>query len=159
MTTPTQLAAADARKARLRRIEQAAARHQAALASPVPVVASAACVLASLTPRGVPAKQRARRNKTVGAIVRRTNEVVAREFGISVAALLGRGRAALFVSARHVVVGILCEITRLSLPDIARRLNGRDHTTILYNKRRAAELFAEEAFRNRVDQLKAEILS
>jgi Bacterial dnaA protein helix-turn-helix len=189
MTTPLQLAAAEARKARLLRFEQAAARHQAAKSPPavvtepkpvieaephsVPAAVAAPCQTAEAQPEPHPPAAKARRSRkaapcqtrprrpanVTGPIWHRVLNVVSSECGVSVAAILGRRRIGKIVFARHVVVGLLCELTDYSLPKIGRRLGNRDHTTILNNRNRARELFASEAFRNRVDQLKAEIMS
>lgn len=82
---------------------------------------------------------------------------IADEFGMTVEELTGAKRTKQKCIARFVVVGILTEMTQMSLPAMGRRLGGRDHTTILHAQRQAKKLFSEEAFRNRVDQIKAEL--
>lgn len=152
--TPYQIAAAEARKARLRRL---GAVPTAAMAPrPVAVLARAPSVIelpAPPKPQPMPAPFKMRR------LWYRAVEVVAKECDLSPGEVLKPDQSKMPAFARHVIVGILCEITTLSLPQIGHRLGGRDHTTILNSKRRSEELFASEAFRNRVDQLKAEILS
>lgn len=37
--------------------------------------------------------------------------------------------------ARHFIMYWACRLTKLSLPDIGRRMGGRDHTTVLHGKR------------------------
>lgn len=88
-------------------------------------------------------------------IVPRILAAVAAEFGLSVADLTGPLRKAVHCNARFVAVGLLVEMTRISLPAIGRHLGNRDHTTILHAREQAKKLFASEAFRNRVDQIKA----
>lgn len=87
----------------------------------------------------------------------RVLKTVADEFGMTVEELIGQRRTNHYCIARFVVVGILTEMTQMSLPAMGRRLGGRDHTTILHAQRQAEKLFATEAFRNRVDQIKAEL--
>jgi hypothetical protein len=84
-------------------------------------------------------------------------KMVAREFDMPVEDLTGPKRTKQYCIARFVAVGIMTEMTKISLPAMGRRLGGRDHTTIIHAQKQAAKLFSSEAFRNRVDQLKAEI--
>lgn len=90
-------------------------------------------------------------------IAMRVLKVVAREFDISVEDLIGPKRTQKYCVPRFVAVGVLTEITKMSLPAMGRRLGGRDHTTIIHAQKRAEKLFATEAFRNRVDQIKSEV--
>lgn len=83
---------------------------------------------------------------------------VADEFGITVARMLAKGNNAYYCLARYVAIGLIMEMTRTSYPAIGRRLGGRDHTTIINGKKRIDELLQSEAFRNRFDQIKAELL-
>lgn len=137
-------------KARLRRIEEAARRHQA----------SKIVKVQSATVHNI-AQERIRRdyetaNKVLPylPLVTRIKRAVATEFGITVDQLVGHDRKAVYSVARHVCVGIIFEMTTMSYPAVARRMGGRDHTTILSSHKRAQALFAEEAIRNRVDQIK-----
>jgi hypothetical protein len=84
---------------------------------------------------------------------------VADEFDMNVHDMTSSLRGQKYVQARFVVVGILLEMTQMSMPAIGRRLGGRDHTTMIHARNKARILFAEEAFRNRVDQIKAWVLS
>lgn len=83
---------------------------------------------------------------------------VADEFGLNAREMTSGIREQRFVDARFVAVGILLEMTEMSLPAIGRRMGGRDHTTMIHARKKAEALFAEEAFRNRVDQIKAAVL-
>lgn len=56
----------------------------------------------------------------------------AQYFAVSVQALRGPCRKAHLVHARHVAIALARELTTYSLPEIARRFGGRDHTTALY---------------------------
>ena len=90
-------------------------------------------------------------------ITSRILNAVADEFGITVTDVTGSKRTDVNCMARFVAVGLMVEMTHLSFPAIGKRLGGRDHTTILHARNRAVELFANEAFRNRVDQIKSEL--
>ncbi len=88
----------------------------------------------------------------------RVLKIVAREFDMHVDDLTGPKRTQEYCIARFVAVGILTEMTKMSLPAMGRRFGGRDHSTIIHAQKRAEKLFATEAFRNRVDQIKAEVV-
>lgn len=90
-------------------------------------------------------------------ITSRILNAVADEFGITATEMTGSKRNGVNCMARFVAVGIMIEMTHLSFPAIGKRLGGRDHTTILHARNRAVELFANEAFRNRVDQIKQQV--
>lgn len=168
--TPYQLATAEARKARLLRLGVAPT---APLAARRPVVASPPVrqpksepetpqsLRGGMKPRALPKRTPVYRkgHPLAAPIWHRTIAVVADEFGVSVDQMLSKSHKAFLAVARHVAVGILCELTSYSMPQIGRRLGGRDHTTILNSRERALALFESEAIRNRVDQLKAEIMS
>jgi chromosomal replication initiation ATPase DnaA len=55
---------------------------------------------------------------------------------------------------RYVAIGLMLQLTPMSLPAIGRRLAGRDHTTIVNGRNRLAVLLEGEAFRNRFEQIK-----
>jgi chromosomal replication initiation ATPase DnaA len=48
--------------------------------------------------------------------------------------LLSNRRNREVVMARHAIMYWACRLTRMSLPEIGRRLGGRDHTTILHGR-------------------------
>jgi len=98
----------------------------------------------------------ARRVKQWTPLTSRILKAVADEYGLTVDDLTGRSQKGPVCQARFVAVGLLVEMTNMSFPAIGRRLN-RDHTTILNARRQARKLFASEAFRNRVDQIKREV--
>lgn len=137
-------------KARLRRIEEAARRHQD----------SKIVKVETATVRDIAQERILRDYETANKVlpylplVTRIKRAVATEFGITVDQLIGHDRKAIYSTARHVCVGIIFEMTNMSYPAVARRMGGRDHTTILSSHKRAKALFAEEAIRNRVDQIK-----
>ena len=67
----------------------------------------------------------------VGAIIDR----LCRALHVARADIMADRRGQRIVFARHAVMYWLCRRTGLSLPQIGRRLGGRDHTTILHAKR------------------------
>lgn len=84
---------------------------------------------------------------------------MADEFGVTPAQVMSKRRGSLTVStARHFAVGIMREVSDLSLPRLGRAF-GREHSTILNSLSHTKVWFAEESIRGRVDQIKAEILS
>jgi hypothetical protein len=56
----------------------------------------------------------------------------ARYFNLSVADLLSQRRDKYAVRARHIAMFIGKDVTNRSLPALARRFGGRDHTTVLH---------------------------
>jgi len=78
------------------------------------------------------------RNGVVSA--REILQEVSRETGYSIGDLLGPRRTAPIVKARHEAIWrIATRRPDMSLPEIARRMGGRDHTTILHAIRSYAE--------------------
>ena len=68
----------------------------------------------------------------VSVTVEKIFAAVQRKYGVSKEALTGSKRNKEIVSARHVTVYLIREITELSFPSIAK-LFDRDHTTIIYS--------------------------
>lgn len=152
--TPTQHALHQEHKARQMKFAVAAQRHIEKSRPPAPVrriVESSALISVRRL-----YETKARLPDYV-PIAMRVLKVVAREFDISVEDLIGPKRTQKYCIPRFVAVGVLTEITKMSLPAMGRRLGGRDHTTIIHAQKQAKKLFAAEAFRNRVDQIKAEV--
>ena len=58
-------------------------------------------------------------------------ETVAKIYNVKVADLVGNSRKKNIVTARHVVMYIMREYSKLQLKDIGSFLGNRDHTTIL----------------------------
>lgn len=63
---------------------------------------------------------------------------VCRHFEISNDELCSRSRLFRFVYARHIAMHLFRSRTTLSLPAIASRVGGMDHTTVLYGTRKIA---------------------
>lgn len=92
----------------------------ASLRGESPSPASARKLLDRLDPRR-------RADPTVDEVI----ETTARCFDVNAEALLARDRRAEVARARKVAIYLARELTRASLPEIGRRLGGRDHSTIL----------------------------
>lgn len=155
--TPALLKQAAERRERLRRFSEAAARQQQQKLAPSQMLAVMAPVIAA-----DPAPIKRRQYETAHAptnspISIRIINAVAAEFGMTRTELCSQLRDEAHCMARFFAIGLLIEMTQLSFPAIGRRLGGRDHTTVLHGSKRAKQLFASEAVRNRLDQIKAEI--
>lgn len=64
--------------------------------------------------------------------------------GISAAEIVGPRRDRYIVAARQVAMYVARRDTRASLPEIARRMGGRDHTTVLHGYRKMAAAIAHD---------------
>jgi chromosomal replication initiator protein len=71
--------------------------------------------------------------------------VVARHYDISVIDLLSHRRTARIVAPRQVAMYLAKRLTLKSLPEIGRRFNGRDHTTVLHAVRKIEGLLQHDA--------------
>lgn len=65
---------------------------------------------------------------------------VAKHFGMTVAELLRKTREKAVSHPRQMAMYLSTKHTTLSLPNIARLFGGYDHTTVLYSKRKVADL-------------------
>lgn len=88
--------------------------------------------------------------------VRKCVSAMGREFGVSGKDIVGQSRVVILTVPRHCAIGIAIEITGMSLPAMGRQFK-RDHSTIINSRDRFRKLCESEAFRNRVDQIIAEI--
>jgi chromosomal replication initiator protein len=85
-------------------------------------------------------------------------ELVAREWQISVDALLGRGRSQKVAQPRQVAMYLLRKETNASLPQIGEALGGRDHTTVMYAIDKIAnEIETKTDLRKRVVNIKQQL--
>ncbi len=60
-------------------------------------------------------------------------EVVAQFYGVKVAEILSKSRAAKFVTPRQVSAFLAKQLTTRSLQEIGHKLGGRDHATVIYS--------------------------
>ncbi|QEN86893.1 hypothetical protein FZC33_11385 [Labrys sp. KNU-23] len=65
---------------------------------------------------------------------------VAQRWGVRQAEVLSRRHLAKVVEPRAVVMALAHRLTMQSLPEIGRRLDGRDHTTVLHHVRKRAPM-------------------
>jgi len=76
---------------------------------------------------------------------REIREAVGARFGVDPAEILSASRAAPVSRARQVAMYLTRELTELSLPEIAREFNRRDHTTVMHAIRRVDERSTEDS--------------
>ncbi|NJC96182.1 MAG: chromosomal replication initiator protein DnaA [Anaerolineales bacterium] len=85
-------------------------------------------------------------------------ELVAREWQITVDALLGRDRSHKIAQPRQVAMYLLRKETDASLPQIGEALGGRDHTTVMYAIEKIAnEIETKTDLRRRVVSVKQQL--
>ena len=85
-------------------------------------------------------------------------EVVSDHFGISTADIISKKKDAEIVYPRQIVMYLAKELTQTPLKNIGQFLGGRDHTTILYGKRKIEEqLQTDETLKNIMEVLKKKI--
>jgi chromosomal replication initiator protein len=78
--------------------------------------------------------------------------VVAKAYGVSVEQLLGRDRSRQIALPRQVVMYLLREEAKISLPQIGETLGGRDHTTVMYGCDKITDLLERD------DRLRRQVL-
>lgn len=82
--------------------------------------------------------------------------VVAQHYGIPVAHLLCKSRAARLIKPRHVSMFLARRWTSVSFPEIGRRTGGRHHTTALHGfKKIAAAITTDEKLAADVAEIQA----
>lgn len=93
--------------------------------------------------------------------VLRIQHAVCEAYGVSMGQLLGVGRTSDVVRPRQVAMylsrTLFLSRTRMprSMPDIARRFGGRDHTTVMHAVRKIEQLYREdEQLRDRINHIK-----
>lgn len=155
MLTPSQTAFHEAHKARQRRFAVAADRYKWNSRAKSDNIVS----IHALPKPPVRRQYETKGRSAFTPLYQRILGAVAAEYGMSISELTGPLRKARHCQARFVAVGLLVEMTQMSTPAIGRRFGNRDHTTILHAREQAKKLFASEAFRNRVDQIKDGITS
>src|SRR6266540_368649 len=85
-------------------------------------------------------------------------ELVAREWQVSVEALIGRDRSQKIAQPRQVAMYLLRKETDASLPQIGQALGGRDHTTVMYAiDKIASDIETKTDLRKRVVSVKQQL--
>jgi len=87
-------------------------------------------------------------------------KMVASHFNVTRDDILSARRTACVVRPRQIAMYLSKQLTLRSLPDIARRFAGRDHTTVLHGVRKIEKLVAEDkALAEEIDVLSRMLLS
>lgn len=147
----------NARKARLQRFAEAATKFQDKTRS-LADIRQAEVLEIELAEK--PRRRQYETDKTYPIhtpITWRILRAVSEEFNMPVSEMLSSNQEAEYTLPRYVVIGLLLDLTNMSLPAIGKRIGGRDHTTVLNGRNRLNELLKGESFRNRFEQLKAGI--
>ena len=85
-------------------------------------------------------------------------EVVSDHYGIRTQDIIGKKKDAEIVFPRQIVMYLAKELTQTPLKNIGQFLGGRDHTTVLYGKRKIEEqLQTDESLRSVMEVLKKKI--
>jgi len=93
---------------------------------------------------------------TMAAVV----DAVCKNYRVSRQDVIGSRRTVDLVRPRQVAMYLIRKLTPRTMPEIAKHLGNRDHTTILYGYRKIERLIASDiALRNRVDSIRAAIFS
>jgi len=82
---------------------------------------------------------------------------VARDYGVSVADMLGPRRTARLVEPRHVAIWLARDLLELSFPALARAFR-RDASTVQHAVRRANELLGNPVVQHRVDRVRSALV-
>jgi len=86
--------------------------------------------------------------------INRIKEVIAAAHGLSVKEMDNPRRDQRLTAPRQIAMYAACELTKYSLPNIARAFGKKDHTTVMYSRNKVKEqMQIDEAYRNRVAQL------
>ena len=87
-------------------------------------------------------------------------DIVARELNIKPSDIKSKKRTATVANARRVVIYLARELTHNSMPDIAKFLGMKDHTSISHNIKKANELIEkDENFKLIIENLKNKIIN
>lgn len=89
--------------------------------------------------------------------VRTLGDIVSARYNVSWYDLISLRRTARVVRPRQILMWLARHHTPRSLPEIGRRLGGRDHTTVLHSVRRIDEMMADDpAFAAEVEELRTQ---
>lgn len=80
--------------------------------------------------------------KFLAAPIKSIVRTCARHYGVTVAEIMGARRLFTHVRARQAAMYIARRVTKHSLPQIGRRMGGRDHSTVLHAVRKTEALLA-----------------
>lgn len=77
--------------------------------------------------------------------IREIQQAICDHFGVGLGDLMSSRRTADICRPRQIAYYLCKELTPRSLPEIARRFGGRDHTTVLYGVRKIGHLCPRDA--------------
>jgi len=80
-----------------------------------------------------------------GPVIADVQQATAEAFGISVEQLVSANRSAAVAWPRHLAMHLARNLTDATLPAIGRQFGGRNHATVIYACRRAAERIAADS--------------
>lgn len=69
--------------------------------------------------------------------------IVAEFYDTTITHIMSARRALIYVKPRHVAMYLCAHLTHLSLPEIGRRMGGRDHTSIMHGRDKIARLILQ----------------
>lgn len=84
--------------------------------------------------------------------------VVAEEYDVSLADLIGKKRNSDIVMPRQVAMYLIRHLTDISLPKIGQAFGGRDHTTVMHGTEKIADLIEKDlTVKQRIETISAKI--
>lgn len=129
-------------------IVPAAVPQQAVVVSPLPEIAPAPEPEALPEPGPIIPPQT---YPTLATVVR----IVSKFYGIDPFDILGRSRAQPLCHRRQVAMYLCREMTKMSLPEIGRRMGSKDHTTILHGcKKIMANMESDDRLRSDIREMR-----
>ncbi|MEL6467943.1 MAG: helix-turn-helix domain-containing protein [Pseudomonadota bacterium] len=85
-------------------------------------------------------------------------EAASQYYSIKISDLDGLNRNRAFFRPRYIVMYLACELTKHSLSTIARRLGGRDHTTVIHGRNRIKdEILQDTTLRDEISDILYEL--
>jgi hypothetical protein len=140
-------------KARLARIKAAAYRRQVAMDAPI-----VAMEPTEPTPMPEHAQPVPWRPEWVSTTTRIKMEVLKAYPAVKPRDIDSRRRSVPIALARHIVMYLARELTGMSLPEIGRRIGGRDHSTVFHAVNKIERMIKSDgAFASHVDEIRQKI--
>lgn len=112
-------------------------------------------VVPSASPAAVEKITTSGERTTVGLVM----QAVCNHYGLTLLDLESGRRDREAARPRQVAMWLACTLTKASLPEIGRRLGGRDHTTVLHGRRKIEDLrHDDDKLQSDIDLLTARLL-
>jgi hypothetical protein len=81
-------------------------------------------------------------------------EIITEEYDVTVDEIFSKCRKRFIVDARYVVFAMLRRNLRMTLTDIGRYFEGRDHTTVMHGISKFKDLYeTDDVYRNKVNRV------